>query len=234
MDHIPHCFTTFKTGIYWGQIVWMNVKILRQDFNIFQRLELAVCSVVGHVLGGGRELGVALDHLMHSIEEVLLCGNLPSRPDGKHASLSADAAQLSTSGVRTQSRQQLVPNVLLDAHRSCMNFENVCPSVKVWQRELHLPIQPSWPHQGRVKCVWSVCCHQHLDVAARVKAVQLVDKLQHGSLNLIVTSSTIVKPSSSHCVNLVKEDEASLLCPGHLKELTDHPGALAHILLHQF
>ena len=41
----------------------MNVKILRQDFNIFQRLELAACSVVGHVLGGGRELGVALDHL---------------------------------------------------------------------------------------------------------------------------------------------------------------------------
>ena len=26
-------------------------------------LELAVFSVVGHVLGGGRELGVALDHL---------------------------------------------------------------------------------------------------------------------------------------------------------------------------
>ena len=60
-------------------------------------------SVVGHVLGGGRELGIALDHLkqkscatnvllnaleknnlinlVHSVEEVLLSGDLPSRPD---------------------------------------------------------------------------------------------------------------------------------------------------------
>ena len=79
------------------------------------------------------------------------------------------------------SKQMCSPNVLLHTHWSCMNFENVCSSVKIWQRELHLickmkvlnqqseklknthlPIQPSWPHQGRVKCVWSVCCHQHL------------------------------------------------------------------------
>ena len=96
-------------------------------------------------------------NLVHSVEEVLLSGHLPSRPDqmkinlvhhtkcilnatnanhhrldcylstriisqhycspdGEHASLRADTAELSAGGVGTQSRQQLVPNVLLDAH----------------------------------------------------------------------------------------------------------------------
>jgi len=33
---------------------------------------------------------------------------------------------------------------------------------------------------------------------------------------------------------LIKEDDASLLAPGHGKELADHPRALSHIFLHQF
>jgi hypothetical protein len=32
--------------------------------------------VVGHVLGGGGELGVALDHLVDRVQEILLCGHL--------------------------------------------------------------------------------------------------------------------------------------------------------------
>jgi hypothetical protein len=32
--------------------------------------------VVGHVLGSGRELGVALDHLVDRVQEILLCGHL--------------------------------------------------------------------------------------------------------------------------------------------------------------
>jgi hypothetical protein len=35
--------------------------------------------------------------------------------------------------------------------------------------------------------------HQHFDVASRVKAVQLIDELQHGTLDLIIAASTIVK-----------------------------------------
>ena len=63
----------------------------------------------------------------------------------------------------------------------------------------HLPVESSWSHKSRVKCVWSVGCHQHLqwvlvfgitkykfhlNVATRVETIQLVNQLQHGSLNL--------------------------------------------------
>lgn len=51
-------------------------------------------SVVGHVSGGGAELGVGLDDLVDGLQEVLLGGDLPAGPDGKHAGLCAHAADL--------------------------------------------------------------------------------------------------------------------------------------------
>lgn len=53
-------------------------------------------SVVGHVSGGGAELGVGLDDLVDGLQEVFLCGDLPASPDGKHTCLCAHAADLST------------------------------------------------------------------------------------------------------------------------------------------
>lgn len=53
--------------------------------------ELGVDSalVVRHVTGRRTEFGVALDHLVDGLEEVLLGGDLASRADGKHAGLGA-------------------------------------------------------------------------------------------------------------------------------------------------
>lgn len=51
-------------------------------------------SVVGHVSGGGAELGIGLDDLVNGLQEVFLCGDLPPSSDGKHARLCAHAADL--------------------------------------------------------------------------------------------------------------------------------------------
>merc|ERR1719228_2222537 len=99
---------------------------------------------------------------------------------------------------------------------------------------LKMFVLPSWSHESRVKCVWSVGCHQHLDVATRVETIQLVNQLQHGSLNLVVTTSAVIKPGATNCVNLVEEDETGLLRPCHLKEFSHHSRALSNILLNQF
>jgi len=42
----------------------------------------------------------------------------------------------------------------------------------------------------------------HLDVAARVKAVQLVDDLQHGALHLVVAARAVVEASAANGVDL--------------------------------
>lgn len=52
-------------------------------------------SVVGHVSGGGAELGIGFDDLVNGLQEVLLRGDLPAGSDGEHAGLCAHAADLS-------------------------------------------------------------------------------------------------------------------------------------------
>lgn len=61
-------------------------------------------SVVGHVSGGGAELGVGLDDLVNGLQEVFLCGDLPASSDGKHARLCAHTADLSTWQEHTASK----------------------------------------------------------------------------------------------------------------------------------
>jgi len=73
--------------------------------------------------------------------------------------------------------------------------------------------------------------HKHLDVPSRIETVKLVNQLQHGPLNLIVTTSTIVETSAADGINFVKEDNAGLLTTRHLEELPYHTGTLSHILL---
>lgn len=114
-----------------------------------------------------------------------------------------------------------------------MNAQDVSPSFVVRQAELHAPVKTTRSEQGRIQCVGSVGGHENLDVASGVETIELVDKLKHRSLHLVIASCTIVEPSTSNRVDLIEKDDARLLCPRHLEELSDHPGALAHILLHQ-
>lgn len=76
----------------------------------------------------------------------------------------------------------------------------VCTSLlghlQVRQAELNLPVQTARSHQGRVECVRSVGGHQNLDVPTRVEPVQLVDELQHGPLDLVVSTGAIIKSST--------------------------------------
>lgn len=53
-------------------------------------------SVVGHVSRSSTELGIGLDDLVNSLQEIFLGGNLPASSDGKHAGLCAHAADLRT------------------------------------------------------------------------------------------------------------------------------------------
>lgn len=62
-------------------------------------------SVVGHVSGGGAELGVGLDDLVDGLQEVFLCGDLPASSDGEHARFCAHTADL---GAWWETRQILI------------------------------------------------------------------------------------------------------------------------------
>lgn len=67
---------------------------------------------------------------------------------------------------------------------------------QVRKAELDLPIQAPRSHQSRVQSVRSIGGHEHFDVASWVETIQLVDKLKHGPLDLIVPPSPIIKTST--------------------------------------
>lgn len=114
-----------------------------------------------------------------------------------------------------------------------MDFENVRSAVQVGQPELDLSVQASGTHQCRIESVGPIRCHQDFDVSAGIKAVQLVDQLQHCSLDLVVAAGAVVEPGAANGVDLIEEDQARLLGARHFEQLAHHPGALAHVLLHQ-
>lgn len=85
----------------------------------------------------------------------------------------------------------------------------------------------------RSKVYVPVCSHKNFDVSSRVETVKLIDQFQHGPLDLIVTSSTIVKPCATNGIDFIEENDASLLAPRHLKQLSDHTCTFTDILLNE-
>lgn len=84
----------------WTRMTTKGQDFLTQFFASFdsKKSELTLSHtrlVVGHVSGGGAELGVGLDDLVNGLQEVLLCGDLPASSDGEHACLCAHTADLS-------------------------------------------------------------------------------------------------------------------------------------------
>mmetsp|Transcript_26420 Transcript_26420/g.82369 ORF Transcript_26420/g.82369 Transcript_26420/m.82369 type:complete len:205 (+) Transcript_26420:486-1100(+) len=142
--------------------------------------------VVNHVLRRGAELVVPLDDLVDGVEHVLLGDALAARADGEHARLGADAAQLGTRSVRAKPRDELVADVAVHAHGLGVDLEDVRAALEVGQPELDLTVEAARAQQRRVERVRAVRRHEHLDVAARIEAVQLSDDLEHRALHLVV------------------------------------------------
>mmetsp|Transcript_15507 Transcript_15507/g.44094 ORF Transcript_15507/g.44094 Transcript_15507/m.44094 type:complete len:360 (-) Transcript_15507:226-1305(-) len=113
-----------------------------------------------------------------------------------------------------------------------MDLENLRPALQVGQTKLDLPVQASRTQQRRVQRIRPVGCHQHFDVSPRVESIQLVHNLKHGSLHLVVPA-LIIPARPADRVHLVEENDARLLRPRHLKQLTHHPRTLSDVFLNQ-
>ena len=115
-----------------------------------------------------------------------------------------------------------------------MYFEDLGPAFKVRKRELNLPVNSARSAQGRVENIRPIRGHKDFYVPPSIESVHLVDDLEHGSLDLIVTASTVVMSDASDGVNLVEKYDASLFGSSQLENLPDHPGSLSHVFLNQF
>ena len=119
-------------------------------------------SIISHISRGRAKFSVRLNNFIDSVQEVLLGRDFPSGADGVHSGFRADAADLSSGAVRTETSQQLVANVTFDAHRTSVNLEDFASSFQVWKAKLHFSVHSAGPHQGRVEGVGAVRCHENL------------------------------------------------------------------------
>mmetsp|Transcript_36531 Transcript_36531/g.77740 ORF Transcript_36531/g.77740 Transcript_36531/m.77740 type:complete len:357 (-) Transcript_36531:70-1140(-) len=111
-----------------------------------------------------------------------------------------------------------------------MNFEDVGSSFQVGQAKLDLAVKTTRTQEGWVERVGSVRGHQNLDVSSSLETIQLIHNLQHRSLDLAIVASS----GASDGVDLIDEEDASLLRPCQLEELSNHSGTLTDVTLHQF
>ena len=67
-------------------------------------------------------------------------------------------------------------------------LEDMPLRLNIRQRELDLAVDSPWSDEGRVKGLDLVGSHDDLDVPAGIETIQLVQELQHGTLNLTFSS----------------------------------------------
>lgn len=92
-----------------------------------------------------------------------------------------------------------------------VNLQDVRAALDIRKTELNLTVKSSGTEKGGVESVRTIGGHDDLDVSTGVESIKLVDELQHGSLNLVVTTSSVIETGSTDSVNLIKEDDTRLL-----------------------
>ena len=78
-----------------------------------------------------------------------------------------------------------------------------------------------------------VCCHDDFDVAAVVEAIQLIEELEHGALDLAFTTAGRLVAFRADGVDFVDENDGWGILSGDLKQLANEAWAVTKILLDQ-
>jgi len=71
-------------------------------------------------------------------------------------------------------------------------------------------------NQGRVESLDLVGCHDHLDVAAIVEAIQLIEKFKHGTLDFALATGCGFVPLRTDSVDFVNENNRRGIFRGDL------------------
>ena len=119
-------------------------------------------------------------------------------------------------------------------------------------RELNLSVNSAGTNEGRVKRLDFVGGHNNLDITTRVETVKLVEKLEHSTLDLALSSRVGVVPAITHSyqphslqaipaehdsplgtdsVDLIDEDDTGRHLLGDPEQLAHKLGSISEVLL---
>ena len=86
--------------------------------------------------------------------------------------------------------------------------------------EENLSVDTSGTNQRRIQGLDLVGGHDDLDVATIIETIQLVEKLQHGSLDFTFTSRRGLVTLGTDSINLVDKDDARGVLGSDLEDLS--------------
>merc|ERR1712037_1004417 len=133
--------------------------------------------------------------LLLPVEDVLLAllevlvGDLhPALPQREEARLRAHGLDVCPGELVLGHDVLLHADVVREGHLARVDVEDPPLGLLVGQRELDLAVDAARADQRRVQALDPVRRHDHLDVPLRVEAVELVEELEHGALDLALAA----------------------------------------------
>mmetsp|Transcript_23005 Transcript_23005/g.47774 ORF Transcript_23005/g.47774 Transcript_23005/m.47774 type:complete len:345 (+) Transcript_23005:164-1198(+) len=161
-------------------------------------------------------------------------GNLhASLAQGQHARLCADRLDVGATEVILGDDKLLEVDIVSQRHSRGVDLEDAALCLLIWQRELDLTIDTPRTNHGRVKGVDAICGHDDLDFATVIETIQLIEQLQHGPLDLLLTAAGGVITLCGNGINLVNEDDGGSMLLRHTEHLAHELGTITEVLLDQ-
>lgn len=113
-----------------------------------------------------------------------------------------------------------------------MYFKNLCSSFNIRKRKLDFSIYSTWSNKSRIKCIRSICSHNHFNLTSTIKSIKLIYNFHHCSLDF-VTSIAVISVFS-YCIYFIKKYNWGFLCFCILKYFSHYSSPFTNIFLNQF
>ena len=115
-----------------------------------------------------------------------------------------------------------------------VNVKNPSLALRVGKRQFDLSVNTARPQKRRIQGFNTIGRHNHLHIPAVIEAIQLIQQLQHGSLNFSGTRAGGVVTFGANGINFIDEDNGRGHVSGRAENITNKLGTLARVLLNQF
>ena len=135
---------------------------------------------------------------------------------------------------RRSARNALQGQVLVKLFVAGMHLEDGEATLDIWGINSHLTIETTRAHESRVENVRTVGGGENNDAAVSLKAVHLGEQLVKGLLTLIVAAANTCTALTSHCVDLVDEDQTRAVFFGAFEQIAHPAGTNTNKHLHKF
>jgi hypothetical protein len=97
--------------------------------------------------------------------------------------------------------------------------------------EENLAVDTTRSDKSGIQCVDLVGSHNNLDITAIIETVQLVQKLEHSTLDFTLTTRGGLVTLGTNSINLINEDDTGCMLGGGLEELSYESGAVTQVFL---